>query len=123
MSKATTDADKRAEGWRRERDSAIVKADAEMLRVKACEHIAYGEGDWEKLRNVCPSTAAVAWLRDHAMTLRALVGDMLEQQVCTDEWKEAAQAALHEGAHEQNAGVTDGAPPFGPSRSGRARVS
>ena len=38
--------------------------DAEMLRVKACEHIAEGEPGWEKLRDLCPSTTAVASLRD-----------------------------------------------------------
>ena len=43
------------------------KADEEMLRVKACEHIAEGEPGWERLRNECPSTAAVASLRDYAM--------------------------------------------------------
>ncbi len=40
------------------------KADAEMLRVKACEHIAEGDEGWEKLVNICPSTMAVAALRD-----------------------------------------------------------
>jgi hypothetical protein len=46
------------------------KSDAEMLRVKACEHIALGEGDWEWLRNECPSTAAVAALRDAYTNMR-----------------------------------------------------
>jgi hypothetical protein len=46
------------------------KSDAEMLRVKACEHIALGEGDWERLRNECPSTAAVAALRDAYTNMR-----------------------------------------------------
>lgn len=40
------------------------KADAEMERVKACEHIAEGDEGWEALRNLCPSTMAVATLRD-----------------------------------------------------------
>ena len=35
-----------------------------MERVKACEHIADGDDGWEKVRNLCPSTAAVARLRD-----------------------------------------------------------
>jgi hypothetical protein len=39
-------------------------ADAEMERVKACEHIAEGEVGWDSLRNLCPSTAAVAELRE-----------------------------------------------------------
>lgn len=45
-------------------EAAEAKADAEMLRVKACEYIAEGELDWERLRNQCPSTMAVAALRD-----------------------------------------------------------
>lgn len=102
-------AESRAESWRRERNAAVTKADAEMLRVKACEHIAYGEGNWGNFRNMCPSTAAVAWLRDHTLRLRALVGDMLEQQVCTDEWQEAARNVLNEAAHEKE--PADGAPP------------
>lgn len=42
------------------------KSDAEMLRVKMCEHIAEGEDGWNtpENRNVCPSTMAVAELRD-----------------------------------------------------------
>lgn len=40
------------------------KCDAEMLRIKACEHIAEGDEGWEKLRNICPSTMLVATLRD-----------------------------------------------------------
>ncbi len=43
---------------------ANLDADAEMERVKACEHIAENEPGWEKLRNLCPSTAAVASMRD-----------------------------------------------------------
>ena len=39
-------------------------ADAEMERVKACEHIAEGTDGWPVLRNLCPSTAAVSALRD-----------------------------------------------------------
>lgn len=39
------------------------KSDAEMERVKACEHIAEGDEGWESLANICPSTAAVAALR------------------------------------------------------------
>lgn len=37
--------------------------DAEMQRVKACEHIAEGDEGWEFLVNLCPSTAAVAALK------------------------------------------------------------
>jgi hypothetical protein len=38
--------------------------DANVDRLKACEHIADGDEGWEKLRDECPSTAAVARLRD-----------------------------------------------------------
>lgn len=39
------------------------KADEEMERVKACEHIAEGDEGWERLKDLCPSTVAVAALR------------------------------------------------------------
>lgn len=45
------------------RESGCQKCDEEMLRVKACEAIAEGEEGWQELRNVCPSTMAVATLR------------------------------------------------------------
>ena len=45
-------------------ERAEAERDAEMERVKACEHIADGDDGWEKVRNLCPSTAAVARLRD-----------------------------------------------------------
>ena len=45
-------------------EHAEAERDAEMERVKACEHIADGDDGWEKVRNLCPSTAAVARLRD-----------------------------------------------------------
>jgi hypothetical protein len=38
--------------------------DEQVNLVKACEHIAEGTEGWQKLRNECPSTAAVAALRD-----------------------------------------------------------
>jgi hypothetical protein len=44
--------------------------DANVNRLKACEHIADGDEGWEKLRNECPSTAAVARLRDALTELR-----------------------------------------------------
>ncbi len=49
-----------------ERDAAryAQAADAEMERVKACEHIANGDTGWERLRELCPSTSAVANMRD-----------------------------------------------------------
>lgn len=57
----------------RELASAAQKADAEMERVKACEHIAEGDEGWQALRNLCPSTAAVSALRDaHAELLGVL---------------------------------------------------
>lgn len=43
---------------------AMKYADMEMERVKACEEIANGEEGWQQLRNLCPSTMAVAKLRD-----------------------------------------------------------
>lgn len=49
------------------------KSFEEIERVKACEHIADGDGDWEKLRNICPSTMAVAALRDEVERLEKLV--------------------------------------------------
>lgn len=45
-------------------EELAAKSDAEMERVKACEHIADGDEGWEALRNLCPSTAAVSRLRD-----------------------------------------------------------
>lgn len=49
------------------------KSDVEVERVKACEHIAVGDDGWETLRNECPSTAAVAGLRDaYDVAVRAL---------------------------------------------------
>jgi hypothetical protein len=44
--------------------------DANVNRLKACEHIADGDEGWEKLRNECPSTAAVARLRDALTDVR-----------------------------------------------------
>jgi uncharacterized protein YicC (UPF0701 family) len=38
-------------------ESLQSERDAEMLRVKACEHIAEGDEGWEVLQNECPSTA------------------------------------------------------------------
>lgn len=49
------------------------KSDAEVERIKACEHIAAGDERWELLRNECPSTAAVATFRDaYEKAIRAL---------------------------------------------------
>lgn len=47
------------------------RAEAEMLRVKACEHIAEGDEGWERLRNECPSTMVVAALRDRFVVSEA----------------------------------------------------
>ncbi len=53
--------------------SASEKSDQEMERVKSCEHIAEGDEGWEVLRDLCPSTAAVAHLRDsHNALLKTL---------------------------------------------------
>ncbi len=48
--------------------------DANVERLKACEHIAEGEEGWETLRNLCPSTAAVATLRDALAARPSLTG-------------------------------------------------
>lgn len=64
--------------------------DAQMERVKACEHIAEGEEGWEALRNECPSTAAVASLRD------AFVAELKAREWrtdCEDTWKDGRQIA------------------------------
>ena len=53
-----------SEAYRHDAERAEAERDAEMERVKACEHIADGDDGWEKVRNLCPSTAAVARLRD-----------------------------------------------------------
>lgn len=47
-----------------EAEKQVVEFDANVDRLKACEHIADGDDGWERLRNECPSTAAVARLRD-----------------------------------------------------------
>ncbi len=48
----------------RSADESALAFDANVERLKACEHIAEGDEDWRALRNLCPSTAAVADLRD-----------------------------------------------------------
>lgn len=49
--------------------STAAEFDANVERLKACEHIAEGEEGWETLRNLCPSTAAVATLRERVEEL------------------------------------------------------
>ena len=58
-----------------ERNQLREQSNAEMLRVKMCEHIAEGEEGWNtpENRNICPSTMAVAELRDAYERLRRLV--------------------------------------------------
>ena len=58
-------------------ERAEAERDAEMERVKACEHIADGDDGWEKVRNLCPSTAAVARLRDRYAAKDARIQWML----------------------------------------------
>lgn len=74
-----------------ERNQLREKSNAEMLRVKMCEHIAEGEEGWNKPenRNICPSTMAVAKLRDvyeeaHDL-LKILHGAMLGLQSMSNE--------------------------------------
>jgi hypothetical protein len=52
--------------------------DANVDRLKACEHIADGDEGWQALRNECPSTAAVARLRD-AYATTSHIQKMLER--------------------------------------------
>ena len=49
--------------------------DEQVNLLKACEHIAEGDEGWERLRNECPSTAAVARLRDEFEKLSILKKD------------------------------------------------
>lgn len=44
-------------------EQLVTASDLQMERLKACEHIADGDEGWEKLEQLCPSTAAVARLR------------------------------------------------------------
>lgn len=44
--------------------------DEQMERLKACEHIADGDDGWEKLSELCPSTAAVSRLRGTNIIMR-----------------------------------------------------
>lgn len=75
------------------RESGCQKCDDEMLRVKACEHIAEGEPGWQKLRNTCPSTIAVATLRDNYDLLfgaaKPLFGQWLGYQATCGNHEEA----------------------------------
>lgn len=87
---------------RRRAEIAEEKADAEMLRVKACEHIACGDEDWQKLRNECPSTAAVATLRDAYEALQSTpptaVGRVIEAARMVDHFNIlVAQERAREG--------------------------
>lgn len=61
--------------------------DAQVDRLKACEHIALGDEGWEVLRNECPSTAAVAALRDRAHLLATPV--TVTSQECRQIYSEA----------------------------------
>lgn len=48
-------------------------SDEQMSRLKACEHIAEGEEGWEGLINECPSTTAVAKLRQTLAEAEAFI--------------------------------------------------
>ena len=77
------------------REISCTKCDAEMLRVKMCEHIAEGEDGWNRPenRNTCPSTMAVAKLRDDYDAAHDLVtvlhGAMLGLQSMSNETTKA----------------------------------
>lgn len=52
--------------------------DANVERLKACEQIAEGDEGWEVLRNLCPSTAAVAHVRDRLDALEGFVAQVAD---------------------------------------------
>lgn len=67
--------------------------DANVERVKACEHIAEGEEGWQLLRNLCPSAAAVATLRDEYTASRAAIEALVgaaEPLLADLSWRELA---------------------------------
>lgn len=74
---------------RKELAEANSAADKEMERVKACEHIADGDEGWERVRNLCPSTAAVARLQDRFTEAKAALANMTDAKkachVCGDQ--------------------------------------
>lgn len=57
-----------------------IQFDANVERLKACEHIAEGDDGWETLINMCPSTVAVAALRDHCNALREALNGFMERR-------------------------------------------
>lgn len=90
-------------------ESLATEFDANVERLKACEHIADGDEGWEKLRELCPSTAAVARLRDRLSTkqedgpLREALENARIDFACiadyagaTDGIKHVAQSAIRE---------------------------
>lgn len=68
---------------------AQADSDAEMERVKACEHIAEGDEGWEKLRDLCPSTTAVSLLRDEYDKNKAKVAALEAEvkRVRSEDWE------------------------------------
>lgn len=70
----------------------IAERDAQMLLVKACEHIAEGDDGWERLRNECPSTAAVAGLRDKIKRLEDETADWYQSDKVLRDRVEALEA-------------------------------
>lgn|GEM_PF-5624425 len=78
-------------------ESLQSERDAEMLRVKACEHIAEGDEGWEALQNECPSTAAVAALRRKYEQLEARLLEEMNRPAANN----CAALALVEGKEEQ----------------------
>jgi len=79
---------------RNELEAMSKKADANMLLVKACEYIAEGDLDWEKLRNECPSTAAVASLRDEYEKWRAAAEAFTRNSARINEGREKAEGEV-----------------------------
>lgn len=72
------------------------KSNAEMLRVKACEHIAEQDEGWEKLRNECPSTAAVASVVDRLIAAEAQLAT-LRQQIAAEELYRKIKTQIERG--------------------------
>lgn len=68
--------------------AAVTKErEEEMLRVKACEHIAEADPEgWETLSNLCPSTAAVYLLRKQFAAATARAERLAEALVRQHRW-------------------------------------
>lgn len=68
--------------------------DANVNRLKACEHIADGDEGWEVLRNECPSTTAVARLRDRLASSPSPAEAMREAAEPSPEWLDVVARSI-----------------------------